>query len=42
MIALDITIPDEFYNQNKSNADLKNSAEINIKKEVILFFKSNK
>jgi len=35
MIALDITIPDEFYNQNKSNADLKNSAEIIFWKSVI-------
>ena len=35
MIALDITIPDEFYNQNKSNLDLKNSAEIIFWKSVI-------
>ena len=35
MIALDITIPDEFYNQNKSNVDLKNSAEIIFWKSVI-------
>ena len=35
MIALDITIPDEFYNQNKSNIDLKNSAEIIFWKSVI-------
>ena len=35
MIALDITIPDEFYNQNKSNTDLKNSAEIIFWKSVI-------
>jgi len=35
MIALDITIPDEFYNQKKSNADLKNSAEIIFWKSVI-------
>ena len=35
MIALDITIPDEFYNQNKSNSDLKNSAEIIFWKSVI-------
>ena len=35
MIALDITIPDEFYNQNKSNADLKNSAGIIFWKSVI-------
>ena len=35
MIALDITIPDEFYNQNKSSADLKNSAEIIFWKSVI-------
>ena len=35
MIALDITIPDEFYNQNKSNADLKNSSEIIFWKSVI-------
>ncbi len=35
MIALDITIPDEFYNQKKSNTDLKNSAEIIFWKSVI-------
>jgi len=35
MIALDITIPDEFYNQNKSNVDLKNSAKIIFWKSVI-------
>ena len=35
MIALDITIPDEFYNQNKSNVDIKNSAEIIFWKSVI-------
>ena len=35
MIALDITIPDEFYNQNKSNVDHKNSAEIIFWKSVI-------
>ena len=35
MIALDITIPDEFYNQNKSNLDLKNSAEIIFWKSVV-------
>ena len=35
MIALDINIPDEFYNQNKSNLDLKNSAEIIFWKSVI-------
>ena len=35
MIALDITIPDEFYNQNKSNVDLKNSTEIIFWKSVI-------
>ena len=35
MIALDITIPDEFYNQNKSDVDLKNSAEIIFWKSVI-------
>ena len=35
MIALDITIPDEFYNQNKSDGDLKNSAEIIFWKSVI-------
>ena len=35
MIALDTTIPDEFYNQNKSNIDLKNSAEIIFWKSVI-------
>ena len=35
MIALDITIPDEFYNQNKSNLDLRNSAEIIFWKSVI-------
>ena len=34
MIALDITLPDEFYNQNKSNIDLKNSAEIIFWKSV--------
>ena len=35
MIALDITLPDEFYNQSKSNADLKISAEIIFWKSVI-------
>jgi ATP-dependent DNA helicase RecQ len=35
MIALNIIIPDEFYNQNKSNLDLKNSAEIIFWKSVI-------
>ena len=35
MIALGITIPDEFYNQNKSNVDIKNSAEIIFWKSVI-------
>ena len=35
MIALNIIIPDEFYNQNKSNVDLKNSTEIIFWKSVI-------
>ena len=35
MIALDIAIPEEFYNQNKLNIDLKNSAETVFWKSVI-------